>query len=257
MTSRVPSFDLSGRVAVVTGAGRGLGRGAALALAHAGAEVALVSRSLDELEDVAAAIQALGRLAWCFKEDLEDVRRTAALAHTITHRCGTVHIVAHFAGTQHRQAAVDLAPDDWDRVLAVNLAAPYFLSCRLAERMHAQRVAGRHIFVGSLTSHIGIANISPYAASKSGLMGVVRSLAVEWAASGTTVNAVIPGYYETALTKDLFADSDRAAWIRSRIPMGRIGTPEDLAGAVVFLASDAARYITGQSIVVDGGWLSA
>ena len=133
---------------------------------------------------------------------------------------------------------------------------PYFLSCRLAERMQAQGIAGRHIFVGSLTSRIGIPNVSPYGASKSGLMGVVRSLAVEWASTGTTVNAIIPGYFETQLTQDLLANAERRAWVVSRIPMGRTGDPEDLAGAVVFLASDAARYITGQSIVVDGGWLA-
>jgi NAD(P)-dependent dehydrogenase (short-subunit alcohol dehydrogenase family) len=253
----VTSFDLAGRVAVVTGGGRGLGRGAALALAHAGADVALVSRSRAELDAVAREIQGLGRKSWCFAEDLSNVRRTTDLARTIERECGPVHIVAHFAGTQVRRAAVDITPDDWDCVLSVNLAAPYFLSCRLAEQMRARGIAGRHIFVGSLTSHIGIRNVSPYAVSKSGIMGIVRSLAVEWAATGMTVNAVIPGYFETALTKDLFADEERRRWVLSRIPMGRTGTADDLAGAVVFLASDAARYVTGQSIVVDGGWLSA
>ena len=185
------------------------------------------------------------------------VARTAALAETVTARCGTVHIVAHFAGTQRRRPAFEITPDDWDHVLGVNLAAPFFLSCRLAERMHGLGVVGRHIFVGSLTTHIGIRHVAPYAASKSGLMGVVRSLAVEWASTGTTVNAVIPGYFETELTKDLFADPERRAWVRSRIPMERIGTPDDVAGVVVFLASDAARYVTGQEIIVDGGWLGA
>jgi NAD(P)-dependent dehydrogenase (short-subunit alcohol dehydrogenase family) len=123
--------------------------------------------------------------------------------------------------------------------------------------MQVEGVAGRHIFVGSLTSHLGIANISAYGASKSGVMGVVRSLAVEWATAGITVNAVIPGYIETQLTQDLLADPERRAWVLSRIPMARIGTPEDLAGAIVFLSSDAAKYITGQSIVVDGGWLAS
>jgi NAD(P)-dependent dehydrogenase (short-subunit alcohol dehydrogenase family) len=251
-----PGFDLSGRVAVVTGAGRGLGRAAALALAGAGADLVLVSRSAAELETAAAEIQASGRRSWCLTEDLSNPRRTTALAQSIDQQCGSVHIVVHFAGTQLRRPAVEIEPEDWDRVLSVNLAAPFFLSCRLAERMHARGIAGRHIFVGSLTSRIGIPNISPYAASKSGLMGVVRSLAVEWAPTGTTVNAVIPGYFETQLTKDLLSNQERRAWILSRIPMGRTGEPEDLAGAVVFLASDAARYITGQSIVVDGGWLA-
>ena len=250
-------FDLSGRTAVVTGGGRGLGRGAALALAHAGADVVLVSRTGGELEAVAADIQTLGRASWCIPADLTNIHRAGDLARTIEERCGAIHIVVHFAGTQLRRAAVDVGPDDWDRVLAVNLGTPYFLSCRLAEQMKARGIAGRHIFVGSLTTHIGIKNVSPYAVSKSGLMGIVRSLAVEWAATGTTVNAVIPGYFETQLTKDLLADEARRAWVLSRIPIGRLGTADDLAGAVVFLASDAARYVTGQSIVVDGGWLSA
>lgn len=250
-------FNLAGRIAVVTGAGRGLGRGAALALARAGADVALVSRSGVELDAVADEIQELGRKSWCIADDLSNVRGTTDLARAIERECGTVHIVAHFAGTQVRRAAVEITPDDWERVLAVNLATPYFLSCRLAEQMKASGIAGRHIFVGSLTSQIGIRNVAPYAVSKSGIMGIVRSLAVEWASTGTTVNAVIPGYFETALTKDLFADEDRRRWVLSRIPMGRTGTADDLAGAVVFLASDAARYVTGQSIVVDGGWLSA
>ncbi len=252
-----PSFDLSGRLAVVTGGGRGLGRAAALGLAQAGADLVLVSRSAGELEEVAAIARAQGRRAWCITADLSDVRRTTDLARSIALQCGTVHAVAHFAGAQLRRTAVEVTPEDWERVLAVNLAAPYFLSCRLAERMQADGIAGRHIFVGSLTSHVGIKNISPYAASKSGLLGVVRSLAVEWASTGMTVNAVVPGYFETQLTEDLLADSERRAWILSRIPMGRTGAPEDLAGAVVFLASDAARYITGQSIVVDGGWLAS
>lgn len=250
-------FDLSGRVAVVTGGGRGLGRGAALGLARAGADIALVSRSSRELEAVAADVRALGRRAWCLPEDVSSLERTATLAQLIADQCGAIHIVTHFAGTQRRRPALEITPDDWNRVLGVNLAAPYFLSCRLAERMHAAGIAGRHIFVGSLTTHIGIKHVAPYAASKSGLMGVVRTLAVEWAGTGTTVNAVIPGYFETELTKDLFADPERSAWVRSRIPMQRIGTPDDVAGAVVFLASDAARYVTGQEIVVDGGWLGA
>lgn len=252
-----PSFALSGRLAVVTGGGRGLGRASALGLARAGADIALVSRSAEELEEVAAGVRAIGRNAWCITEDLSDMHRVATLARSIEQQCGTVHIVVHFAGAQLRRAAIEVTPEDWERVLAVNLATPYLLSCRLAERMQAAGIAGRHIFVGSLTSHIGIQNVSPYAASKSGLMGVVRSLAVEWASTGVTVNAVIPGYFETQLTQDLLSSTERRAWILSRIPMGRTGEPEDLVGAVVFLASDAARYITGQSIVVDGGWLAS
>lgn len=250
-------FDLSARVAVVTGGGRGLGRGAALALARAGADVVVVSRTAPELESVATEIRALGRKAWCVPADLSDVHGTSALATAIEAQCGPVHIVAHFAGVQLRRPAVSVTPEEWNRVLAVNLTVPFFLSCRLGERMLSAGIAGRHIFVGSLTSRIGIANISPYAVTKNGILGIVRSLAVEWASTGMTVNAVIPGYFHTQLTSDLLSDADRRKWVESRIPMRRLGQPDDLAGAVVFLASDAAGYVTGQTIVVDGGWLAS
>jgi 2-deoxy-D-gluconate 3-dehydrogenase len=251
------TFDLTNRRAVVTGAGRGLGRATALGLARAGADTVLVSRSIAELEQVAAEVRAQGRSAWCLTEDLSDVTRATALAQAIARECGPVHVVAHFAGAQKRRAAVEVTPEDWQHLLAVNLTSPYFLSCRLAEQMQAQGIEGRHIFVGSLTSRIGVRNIAPYTAAKSGLMGVVHALAVEWASTGMTVNAVVPGYFETQLTRDLLSNPDGRAWVLSRIPMGRTGEPDELVGAVVYLASDAARYVTGQSIVVDGGWLAS
>jgi NAD(P)-dependent dehydrogenase (short-subunit alcohol dehydrogenase family) len=253
----VSDFDLSGRRAVVTGGGRGLGRAMAMALARAGADLVLVSRSAEQLEMVADEVQALGRRTWCVPADLGDPRATADLADRIDAAGGPVQIVVHSAGTQLRKPAVDVTVDEWDALMAVNLTSPYFLSCRLGERMHAAGIEGRHIFVTSLTSNIGIPNISPYCASKSGLMGVVRALAVEWATTGSTVNAVQPGYFHTDLTEALLSDPPRRDWVLGRTPMARLGTGDDLAGTVVFLASAASRYITGQAIAVDGGWLAS
>ena len=140
--------------------------------------------------------------------------------------------------------------------MAIHLDAPFFLSTALHRDQLGDGRRGAHVFIGSLTSARGIANIAPYAAAKSALLGVIRTLAVEWATSGTRVNGIAPGYFRTELTADLFADRDRAAWVLDRIPMGRLGDPADLAGAVVFLLSPASGYITGQLLPVDGGWLA-
>lgn len=253
----MPRFTLVGNLAVVTGGGRGIGRTVALGLAKAGADVALVSRSRGELEIVAQVVESLGRKAWCFPADLADVQAADELDRAIAQECGPVHIVVHCAGAQVRRPAVDITPQEWERVHSVNLASPYFLSCRLIERMRAADIPGRHVFIGSLTSCIGIPNISAYGASRSGVMGVVRSLAVECARLNITVNGVIPGYIATQQTQVVLDNPESRAWILSRIPMGRVGSPDDVVGAVLFLCSDAASYITGQSIVADGGWLAS
>ena len=162
----------------------------------------------------------------------------------------------HAAGTQYRAAAAAVPVAAWRDLMAIHLDAPFFLSTALHRDQLGDGRPGAHVFIGSLTSARGIANIAPYAAAKSALLGVIRTLAVEWAASGTRVNGIAPGYFRTELTADLFADRDRAAWVLDRIPMGRLGDPADLAGAVVFLLSPASGYITGQLLPVDGGWLA-
>jgi gluconate 5-dehydrogenase/2-deoxy-D-gluconate 3-dehydrogenase len=175
----------------------------------------------------------------------------------VAERFGPVDVVVHAAGVQVRKPALDLAWDEWQAVMSVNVASAFFLSTSLMTRQPEGHRCSRHIFVASLTSSIGLPDTSAYAASKSAVLGVVRSLAVEWAPLGATVNAVQPGYFRTELTEALFADARHRERIESRIPMGRTGTAADLGGAVVFLASDAAGYVTGQSIVVDGGWLAS
>jgi 2-deoxy-D-gluconate 3-dehydrogenase len=249
----VPLFALENRTILVTGAGRGLGRAMALAAVGAGATVVAVARSEDQLRETAALAERAGGRVFTLPWDLSDLHRADALVDQAGERAGALHGVVHAAGVQHRAPAIEVQVEDWERVATLNLAAPFFLSTAL----HRAAGAGSHVFVGSLTSHLGIANIGPYAASKSGLHGIVRTLAVEWASTGARANALAPGYFHTELTDALLADAERSAWIRSRIPMGRLGRPEDLAGTVVFLLSDASAYITGQMVNVDGGWTCA
>jgi 2-deoxy-D-gluconate 3-dehydrogenase len=252
-----PSFDLGGRLALVTGGGRGLGRSIAMALGSAGADVALVARSHDQLADVSGVLQAIGCRCSAFVFDVATDDAANEIARTVMERCGPTDIVVHVAGTQVRRPALELDRSDWEKVMSVNVTAPFFLSQSLMRHQPLDRPVSRHIFVTSLTSSIGVANTAAYAASKSAVMGVVRSLAVEWASLGVTVNAVQPGYYRTQLTEAVFADPERRAWIEARIPLGRPGVGGDLGGAVVFLASDASSYVTGQTVTVDGGWLAS
>ncbi len=249
-------FSLQGRSALVTGAGRGLGRGMAQALAGRGARVVLVARSSGELEVAAAAIGAAGGEAASLPWDVSDRERLDALAGEAWTVWEGIDIVVHAAGVAHRAGALDVDAALWDAVIGLNLTAPFFLSQALARRQIAAGRGGSHIFVGSVSTYIGLPGAVPYGASKSGVAGLVRGLATEWVGEGIRVNGIVPGYFRTALTEPTFADPDRSAWVHSRIPMGRTGEPEDLAGAVVFLASDASRYVTGQLIAVDGGFLA-
>lgn len=248
-------FDLSGKVAVVTGASRGLGEGMALALARAGADCALVSRSAADLEKVAEQVRALGRRALAITADVADVKSVEAMAAQAESRLGRVDILVNNAGVNVRKPAAEYTEADWDQVLDVNLKGAFFTTLAVGRAM-LRRKRGRIINICSLTSAIGIRNIPAYAASKGGLFSLTRALAVEWAPSGVTVNAIGPGYFLTPMTQPLFEDPERRAWIESRIPLGRPGQPADLGGAVVFLASDASSYVTGQILFVDGGWLA-
>jgi 2-dehydro-3-deoxy-D-gluconate 5-dehydrogenase len=248
-------FDLTGRSVLVTGAGRGLGRGMALAVAAAGARVAAVSRTAEQLQET-AALDPGGRilpLAW----DIAQLGLADSLIHVATELAGPIYGVVHAAGVQHRAHAIDFSVDAWRQVTSVDLEAPFFLSTALHRAQVTHGQGGAHVFVGSLASSIGLSRTSAYSASKSGIVGIVRTLALEWAGAGARVNCVAPGYFKTALTADLFADPERAAWVLSRIPMKRLGLASDLAGAVIFLLSDASAYITGQVLNVDGGWLAA
>jgi 2-deoxy-D-gluconate 3-dehydrogenase len=245
-------FSLDGKRAIVTGASRGLGEGMARGLAGADASVALVSRGAGELERVRADLG--GRAAAVpFEVHAE------APFDVLVDRCeealgGPIDIVLHAAGTQHRQSAEHFDPKEWQRVLDVNLTAPFLLSQEVGRRQLAEERPGSHIFVGSLSSLLSIRGVTAYTASKSGVYGVVRNLSLEWSAQSIRVNAIGPGYIRTQLTEALFADAEQRRRLMQRIPAGRFGTPQDLAGAAIFLASDASAYITGQLLMVDGGW---
>lgn len=250
-------FDLHGKVALVTGAGRGLGRGMALALAEAGADVVAVSRSVGQLEETQEQLREYGGNPGIIPWNLSDSHGLDDLVARVIERYGHIDVLLHAAGVQVRKPALEVDLEDWESVQAVHLRATFFLSQAVARRMIERGTGGKIILVSSVTSHIGVANLAPYSAGKSGVLGLVRTLAVEWASQSIQVNAIGPGYFHTALTDELFQDPERRERLLSRIPIGRAGKPEDLAGATVFLASSASDYVTGQVINVDGGWLAA
>lgn len=248
------TFRLDGRTALVTGSSRGLGQGAAVALAEAGADVALLDRG--DASDTAAAIEARGRRVHRVQLDFATATpdEYAAAVAEIEDALAPVDILLNNAGTIRRAPAAEHAASDWDDVLAVNLDSVFHLSQAVGRGMIA-RGHGRIVNVASMLSFQGGILVPGYTASKHAVAGLTKALANEWAASGVTVNAVAPGYMATDNTAPLRADEDRAASILSRIPAGRWGTPGDLQGVFVFLASDAAAYVTGAIIPVDGGWL--
>lgn len=249
------SFRLDGQVALVTGGGRGIGQGAALALAEAGADVALLGRA--DASETIARIEALGRRAHQVRRDLAQASPTdlAADVAAVTAALGGVDILVNNAGTIARAPAVDYPEADWEQVLRVNLDAVFHLT-KAAGRPMLERGRGRVINVASMLSFQGGLFVPAYAASKHAVAGLTKAFANEWAASGVTVNAIAPGYMATDNTAALRADPERERSIRDRIPAGRWGTPGDLQGAFVFLASAAAAYVTGTVLPVDGGWLA-
>jgi 2-deoxy-D-gluconate 3-dehydrogenase len=236
------AFDLSGRTAVVTGASRGIGRAAAMALAAAGADVVGVSASLEEER---------GRAYRC---DLGDRGSVHELAATLQRDLERVDILVNNAGTIARAPAAEHGDALWDRVLEVNLSAQFVLSRELACGM-LERGSGKIVFVASMLSFQGGINVPGYTASKSGIAGLTKALANEWAAHGVNVNAVAPGYVRTDNTQALQDDPIRSEQILTRIPAGRWAEPADIAGAIVFLSSPAADYVHGAVLPVDGGWL--
>jgi 2-dehydro-3-deoxy-D-gluconate 5-dehydrogenase len=248
-------FDLSGQVAVVTGARRGIGAGIAVALAEAGADIIGVSATLEESGSVVQkAVEQTGRRFTAYRADFSDRAVVQRLTDDITQHHGTVDILVNNAGDIRRSPAVDYLDEDWDHVLEVDLTAQFVLARNLGRGM-VERGRGKIIFTASLLSFQGGINIVAYTAAKSGVAGITKALANEWAVHGVNVNAVAPGYIETDNTAPLRGDPARFKAISDRIPAGRWGTPADIGGAVVFLASSAADYIHGVTLPVDGGWL--
>ena len=251
----MPSLRLDGRVALVTGGGRGLGLGMALALAHAGADVAIAARTPGQVDQATALVSGLDRRTLGLPTDVTDDDAPQRLVDAVLGHFGRLDVLVHAAGINIRKPALDLSPAEVDRVLRVNVHAPFRLSQAAAPTMKSQG-RGRIIAVTSVSSEVAIPRVSAYAMSKGALRQMVRALAVEWARDGITVNAIAPGRFWTAMTDAIFSDERLHAGAVRVIPMGRPGVAADLAGATVLLASDASAYITGQTIVIDGGWLA-
>lgn len=251
--SGVDWFDLRGQVAVVTGARRGIGRGLALGLAQAGADLALVGRAA--AEDVTAEIERLGRRCVPVAADLAYPAQVDRVIPDAVRALGRVDILVNNAGTGVRGPAVDVTPQDWHRVLQVNLHAVFSL-CQQAAREMLPRGRGKIINIASMMSFQGGILIAAYTASKGAVAQLTKLLANEWGPHGINVNAIAPGYIETDLTRPLRDDPERNPAILARIPAGRWGRPDDLAGAAVFLASRASDYVHGHVLAVDGGWLA-
>ena len=247
------AFELKGRVAAVTGANTGLGRAIAEALAGAGADVALVGRS-DPAETL-ATIKSLGQRAIWVSADLGSRPDYTGIVGEITGKLGGLHILVNNAGIIRRANAIDFTEADWDAVLDVNLKSVFFLSQAAARHM-IPNGGGKIINIASMLSFQGGIRVPSYTASKSGIAGLTRLLANEWASQGINVNAIAPGYFATNNTAALQADPKRNADILARIPAGHWGDPKELGGAAVFLASNAATYVHGIILPVDGGWLA-
>jgi 2-deoxy-D-gluconate 3-dehydrogenase len=244
------AFSLSGRLALVTGANTGIGQAIAVALAEAGAEVIAAGRS--SMQATLAMIAATGGRGRAMALDLSAPVATFPQIFAAE----PVDILVNNAGIIRRADAVDFSEADWDAVIDVNLKATFFLSQAFAKAALARKSSGAIVNIASLLSFQGGIRVPSYTASKHGVLGLTRLLANEWAAKGINVNAVAPGYVETNNTEALRADPDRSRSILERIPAGRWGRPEDIAGAAVFLASPAARYIHGAILPVDGGWMA-
>lgn len=247
------AFDLTGKTAIVTGSCKGLGRGMAVGLAGAGADVVLVDR--DEASDTAKVIESMGRKALIISADLMSIDPIPSIMEKALGVFGKVDILINNAGTIRRTPAIDFSEKDWDDIMAVNAKTVFFFSQAVARDM-VKRKSGKIINIASLLSFQGGILVPSYAASKGAVAQVTKALANEWASLGININAIAPGYMATDNTKALREDAVRSKSILDRIPAGRWGTPGDLAGVAVFLASSASDYVNGHILVVDGGWLA-
>lgn len=248
------SFDLTGRVAMVTGANTGLGQAIAVGLAQAGADIIAVGRSAPT--ETAALVEAEGRSLHAIPADLSSTAPIAGVVEAAIAAKGQIDILVNNAGIIRRADSLDFSEDDWDAVMDTNLKTAFFLSQAVARTWVAAGRGGKIINICSMLSFQGGIRVPSYTASKSGLAGLTRLLACEWAGKGINVNGIAPGYFATNNTEPLRADETRNRDILARIPAGHWGQPSDLAGAAVFLSSDAASYVHGTVLAVDGGWLA-
>jgi NAD(P)-dependent dehydrogenase (short-subunit alcohol dehydrogenase family) len=245
-------FDLSGQIALVTGASRGLGQHFARALARAGADLILTSRNADDLVPFVAEIEALGRRAHAYALDVRTQASIDSMSERVEAAFPQIHILVNNAGCNVRKPALDVTWDDWNLVLDTNLRGTFFVAQAVARGMVKHRY-GRIINIGSVTSVFGYAGLAPYGASRGGVRQLTMSLADDWGQHGITVNCLAPGWFRTAQNQVLYESQEWVDYLVDRIPVKRPGDVHDLDGAVVFLASESSRYITGQTLLVDGG----
>lgn len=246
-------FDLSGKTALVTGASRGLGQCLSKALAAAGADLIITSRDKNDCEDFAGEIREMGRAAHPFSLDVRKKESIQNLDHELSVRGLQVDILVNNAGCNVRKPSLEITWEDWDIVLDTNLRGMFFM-CQTFARPMLKRRSGKIINIGSATCVFGMGGIVPYSASRGGVMQMTKALADEWGSSGVNVNVLAPGWFRTQQNDILYRDERWYEYICERIPFGRPGKPNDLDGAVVFLASEASRYVTGQVLLVDGGF---
>ncbi len=251
-----PGLDLTGRIAVVIGATSGIGKAIALGLADAGADVIPTGRRESLVKEVARDIETRGRRSLVMAADVSDTDSIERFANATIRQFGKVDILVNAAGRTIRRPTVEVSDEEWEGILDTNLTG-MLRACRVFGRHMIERQYGRVINIGSLTSVVALYEVAAYGASKAGVAALTKSLAVEWAPHGVCVNAILPGVFRTALNEGLLDGTDRGRELLMRTPMRRFGQPDELAGAAVFLASDAASFVTGHLLAVDGGFLAS
>jgi gluconate 5-dehydrogenase len=245
-------FDLTGRIALVTGTSRGLGQYFARALARAGADIAMTSREMGKLAGFAAEIEKLGRRSFQVELDVREQASIERAVGRVEEGFGPIDILVNNAGCNIRKPALEVTWEDWNTILDTNLRGSFFVA-QAAARGMVKRGYGRIVNIGSVTSVAGYAGLAAYGASRGGIKQLTMSLADDWGRNGVTVNCLAPGWFETAQNRVMYENSAWVEYLKERIPLKRPGLPSDLDGAIVFLASESSRYVTGQTLLVDGG----